>query len=157
MANGAIEPVRCSIEVKLPPERAFKVFVEHFGRWWPIAYTYGEHEFDGATIEPKTGGHWFEKKRDGTRMDWGEVRLFQPGREIVLSFNVGADRKPEPPERNSEVAIRFVPAGGGTRIELEHRQIERHKDGEKLRAGMASGQGWPLILAAYAREARYAR
>jgi uncharacterized protein YndB with AHSA1/START domain len=129
--------------------------VDGIGRWWPIAYTYGGSEFETATIERGAGGHWFETTRDGTRMNWGEVRAFEPGRELVLSFNVGADRKPEPPERNSEVAIRFIASNGGTRVELEHRHFERHKDGERLRTGMASEHGWPLILASYERETRH--
>jgi hypothetical protein len=55
------------------------------------------------------------------------------------------------------VAIRFLPASGGTRLELEHRDLAKHgKGAAKLRQGMASKQGWPLILACFARETRYA-
>jgi uncharacterized protein YndB with AHSA1/START domain len=152
-----IEPIRCSIGVGVAPERAFEIFVGDFGRWWPIAYTYGEDQFENAAIEDRVGGRWFETKLDGSREDWGEVRGFARGRSLILSFNVSAERKPEPPERHSEVAIRFLPASGGTRLELEHRDLEKHGAGAaKLRHGMASPQGWPLILACYARETRYA-
>lgn len=152
-----IEPIRCSIGVGVSPERAFEIFVRDFGRWWPIAYTYGEDQFETAEIEERAGGSWFETKLDGSRATWGEVRAFARGRGLILSFNVGPDRKPQPPERHSEVAIRFLPASGGTRIELEHRDLAKHGDGAaRLRQGMASSRGWPLILAAYARETRYA-
>ena len=33
---------------------------------------------------------------DGSRADWGEVRAFARGRSLILSFNVGPERKPEP-------------------------------------------------------------
>jgi len=152
-----IEPIRCSIGVGVPPEQAFEIFVRDLGRWWPIPYTYGEDQFETAEIEPHVGGRWFETKLDGSREDWGEVRAFASGRSLILSFNIGPDRKPEPPERHSEVAIRFLPASGGTRVELEHRDLARHGEGAaRLRQGMASPQGWPLILASYARETRYA-
>jgi uncharacterized protein YndB with AHSA1/START domain len=155
--SKAIEPVQCSIGVGIPPERAFEIFVERFGRWWPIAYTYSLDQFETATIEPRDGGHWYETRLDGSREDWGDVRRFEPGKRLLLSFNVSADRKPEPPERQSEVEIRFVPASGGARVELEHRKLAKHGDGaETLRQGLAL-QGWPVILASFAREARLAR
>jgi hypothetical protein len=53
------------------------------------------------------------------------------------------------------VEVRFMPGQGVTRVELEHRGFETHGEGaETLRAGMASPQGWRLILAEYARAAR---
>ena len=152
-----VEPIHCSIGVGVAPERAFEIFVRDFGRWWPIAYTYSEDQFENAVIEEQVGGRWFETALDGSRENWGEVRAFARGRSLILSFNVSPERKPEPPERESEVAVRFVPASGGTRLELEHRDLAKHGEGaEKLRQGMASRQGWPLILACFARETRYA-
>jgi hypothetical protein len=45
--------------------------------------------------------------------------------------------------------------GGRTRIDLTHRDFERHgKDAEALRTGMNSPQGWPLILAEFRRWVR---
>jgi uncharacterized protein YndB with AHSA1/START domain len=156
MSDVTTDPVRCSVDVGAPPERAFAIFVEAIGRWWPIPYTYSEDQFATAEIEGRAGGRWFEMKLDGSRENWGAVRAFEPGRRIVLSFNVSPQRKPEPPERESEVEIRFAPDGEGTRLELEHRDFSKHGEGaEMLRAGLASPQGWPLILASFAREMRY--
>jgi uncharacterized protein YndB with AHSA1/START domain len=149
--------MRCTIDVDAPPERTFERFVGAIGRWWPIGYTYGGDRFETAAIEPRPGGRWFESTLDGSEESWGTVRAFEPGRRLVLSFNVSPQRTPEPPERESEVEIRFTPHDGGTRIELEHRDLSRHGEGaEALRAGMASRHGWPLILASFAREMRYA-
>lgn len=156
MAMDKIEPIRCSIGVSAPRELAFEIFVNDIGRWWPLAYSWGEDQFETASIEPRAGGRWFETGLDGSQADWGEVRAFEPSRSLVLSFNVSPQRRPEPPERQSEIAIRFLPASGGTRVELEHRDLARHGDGaETLREGMASRQGWPLILASFARETRH--
>jgi uncharacterized protein YndB with AHSA1/START domain len=156
MSGGPIEPIRCSVGVSVPPKSAFDIFVDDVGRWWPLPYTWGEDQFENACIEPRAGGEWFETALDGSKAEWGEVRAFEPGHSLILSFNVSPERKPEPPERQSEVAIRFLPATGGTRVELEHRNLERHGAGaERLRHGMASRQGWPLILASFARETRH--
>ena len=40
-----------------------------------------------------------------------------------------------------------------TRVELEHRHLDRHGDGwEGLRAGVEGNEGWPLYLARYAEQ-----
>ena len=57
--------------------------------------------------------------------------------------------------RTSEVEVRFLAeAPSRTRVELEHRQLDRHGDGwEGLRAGVDSGDGWPLYLHRFAEVA----
>lgn len=151
----AVSPLRADITVDAPPDRAFDAFTGEIGRWWPLAYTYAGVDLDTAVMEPRVGGLWFERNRAGEETAWGEVRAYEPPSRLVLSFAVGADRQPEPEERASEVEIRFVPDGRGTRLELEHRDFERHGEGgEKLRDGLASPQGWPLILADFGRYMR---
>ena len=151
----AVSPVRAAIFVDTLQDRAFQAFTADIGRWWPLEYSYAQAELDTAVIEPRAGGLWFERDRAGQETAWGQVRAWEPPSRLVLSFAVGPDRAPEPEERASEVEIRFVPEGRGTRVELEHRDFERHGDGaQRLRDGMASPQGWPLILAAYARHVR---
>lgn len=151
----AVSPLRASITVDAPPESAFEAFTAELGRWWPLAYTYAQAELDTAVIEPKAGGPWFERDRAGQETAWGEVRAWEPPSRLVLSFAVSPDRAPEPEERASEVEIRFLPEGSGTRIELEHRDFERHGEGAgRLRDGLVSPGGWPLILADFARYLR---
>ncbi|MGK9169838.1 SRPBCC family protein [Inquilinus limosus] len=151
----AVSPLRASVTVDAPQGRAFEAFTSELGRWWPLPYTYALAELDTAVVEPHVGGLWFERDREGRETAWGEVRAWEPPSRLVLSFAVGADRAPEPEERASEVEIRFVPENGRTRVELEHRDFERHGDGAgRLREGMDSPQGWPLILADFARYLR---
>jgi catechol 2,3-dioxygenase-like lactoylglutathione lyase family enzyme/uncharacterized protein YndB with AHSA1/START domain len=128
---------------------AFDAFTAHLGAWWPLAYTFSEASFADAAIEPGVGGVWFERNASGEKLPWGEVRACQPGERLVLAFAIGPDRKPASNDAASEVEVRFSADGPGrTRVEVQHRAFARHGDGgERLRAGMNSAQGWPLILA----------
>lgn len=143
--------VRAHVDAPVPPEEAFRRFLE-LGRWWPPAYTFGgEDRFSDARIEPHTGGEWFELDRAGQRVSWGPVRVAEPGRRLVLAWGVALDRTPEIPERMSEVDIAFTPTASGTRVEVLHRQMNRHGEGwAAFHEAMEGPQGWPLILAAFA-------
>ena len=58
--------------------------------------------------------------------------------------------------RASEVALEFFAEGPeATRVEFEHRHIERHGEGwEKLRAGVDAAGGWTAILELYREAAK---
>src|SRR5882762_2502274 len=115
MTGEGLGPVRAAVTVEAPQDRAFEVFVDQIGRWWPLGYTFAGPEFETATIEPWPGGRWFERDRVGQGTGWGEVRACEPPSRLVLSFAVSPQRTPEPPERASEVEIHFLPEGGWTR------------------------------------------
>jgi uncharacterized protein YndB with AHSA1/START domain len=148
-------PVKAGVTVSAPVEHAFSVFVDRITDWWPKAYTFSQDAVTQIVIEPRVGGHWYETDLRGRRLDWGEVRAFEKERRLVLSWAVSAERTQEPPERASEVEVRFRAAAPRlARVELEHRDFERHGAGaEILRRGMASNQGWPYILRQYAEAA----
>jgi uncharacterized protein YndB with AHSA1/START domain len=148
-------PVKAGVTVSAPVDHAFSVFVDRIADWWPKAYTFSQDALRQIAIEPRAGGHWYETDLRGRRLDWGEVRAFDKDRRLVLSWAVSAERTQEPPERASEVEVRFQAATPRlTRVELEHRDFQRHGAGaEILRRGMASGEGWPYILREYAEAA----
>lgn len=149
------EPVKAGVTLSAPADDAFKIFVDRVGEWWPKPYTYSQDDLARIVIEPRAGGRWYEVDVRGRRTDWGEVRSFEPGRRIVLSWAVSANRTPEPLDRASEVEVRFLPLGPRTtRVELEHRALSRHGAGAgTIRSGMASPEGWPYILREYAEAA----
>ena len=56
------------------------------------------------------------------------------------------------PAKTSEVEVRFtVEAANRTRVDLEHRNLERHGEGwEDLTDGLGGDAGWPLYLKRFA-------
>jgi len=148
-------PVCTNCAVPLSPERAFDLFAREIGKWWPRAYTFSAERLASVGIEPIAGGRWFECDDAGRETAWGDVRAFEPGHRLSLTWAISARRTLESPRHASEIEIEFIEGEAGhTRVELEHRQFARQLDGEKIRAGMASPLGWPFILQLYAQAAR---
>lgn len=57
------------------------------------------------------------------------------------------------PRKTSEVEVRFTAlAADRTRVELEHRHLDRHGEGwEQMRDAVGSPGGWPAGMTAFAR------
>ena len=90
---------------------------------------------------------------DGSECRWARVLAYEPPGRVVFSWDISPYWQVETdPNRASEVEVRFVPEGEDrTRVELEHRHLERHGDGwEGVRDGVAHDEGWPLYLDRYA-------
>ena len=150
-----IAPVRKSVVVDASPSQAFAVFTSGIDRWWPKSHGIGATPVRESFIEPFVGGRWYTRHEDGSDIVIGHVRVWQPAERLVVSWEVSADWKPDPrPAFTSEVEVRFTAdAGGGTRVELEHRNFERMgaAAGETMRKGVDGG--WPHLLDLYAKEA----
>lgn len=147
-------PVRHEVRVKLSPEQAFDLFATRFDSWWPRDKSANPGTtLVEAVLEPRVGGRWYEKGANGTTCEWGTVLAYEPGRRLVLNWQLGADYTYHP-ELVTEVDIRFEPDGSGTLVTLEHRNIERFgQNWEEMRRGISSPGGWPGILDAYAERA----
>jgi uncharacterized protein YndB with AHSA1/START domain len=152
-SNLAIKPapVRKSVSVKATPERAFEVFTAGFDRWWPRSHSIGDSPLKQAIIEPREGGRWYAQLEDGTEAEWGDVLAWEPPRRVLLAWRIGAGWQYDP-DLLTEVEVTFTPeVGGATRVELEHRYLERMGEGaESVRASVDSDGGWQGLLRAYA-------
>jgi uncharacterized protein YndB with AHSA1/START domain len=73
---------------------------------------------------------------------------------LVLSWEISADWQHDPTLR-TEVEVRFIPEGNdGTRVELEHRHLERYgARRDEMRAIFESDRGWKALLDAFASRA----
>ena len=61
----SIAPVKCSINVKTSSPRAFAIFAQNMGRWWPRGKTPAGTPHAALGIQPWKDGSWFERDSDG--------------------------------------------------------------------------------------------
>jgi uncharacterized protein YndB with AHSA1/START domain len=153
MTQTADVVVRRQIVVPAPIEQAFSTFTERFGDFKPR-----EHNILGVPIaetvfEPRVGGHIVDRGTDGSECRWARVLVYEPPQLVVFSWDIGPTWQVETePERTSEVEVRFVAESPDrTRVELEHRNLDRHGPGwESVADDVGADQGWPLYLTRYA-------
>jgi uncharacterized protein YndB with AHSA1/START domain len=145
--------VRREVTVDAPLERAFAVFTERFGDIKPKEHNLLASPIVETTFEPRVGGHIFDRAEDGSECRWARVLAFEPPDRVVFSWDISPYWQLEADEANaSEVEVRFIAeTPDRTRIELEHRHLDRHGPGwEGVRDGIGDEGGWPTYLARYA-------
>jgi uncharacterized protein YndB with AHSA1/START domain len=151
MADDAV--VSHQIVVHTSIEHAFAAFVERFGDFKPPEHNLLGAEITETRFEPRVGGHIYDRAADGSECRWARVLAYEPPNRIVFSWDISPQWQLEADESNSsEVEVRFVAeTPKRTRLELEHRHLDRHGPGwESLRGAVDSDGGWPLYLARYA-------
>lgn len=145
--------IRQQIVVAATIERAFATFTERFGDFKPP-----EHNLLGSPIaetvfEARVGGNIIDRASDGSECRWARILAYEPPDRVVFSWDISPRWSIETdPGQTSEVEVRFIAeTPSRTRVELEHRGIERHGPGwEAVVDGVDGDEGWPLYLARYA-------
>jgi uncharacterized protein YndB with AHSA1/START domain len=153
MTTQAQSTATAQVVVEAPLERAFQVFTEDFDRIKPREHNMLATDIAESVFEPRAGGRVYDRGIDGSECQWGRVVAYEPPDRIVFTWDISPQWQIETDlSRASEVEIRFVrESEERTRVELEHRNLDRHGDGwQGLREGVGGDQGWPLYLARYA-------
>jgi uncharacterized protein YndB with AHSA1/START domain len=105
------------------------------------------------------GRRIFDRNADGSEHDWARVIAFEPPTRLVFGWHLGGDWAYDPdPGHASTVEVRFVAESQGrTRVELEHRDFDRHGEAaDAIRQSIGSPGGWVLGLTAFERAANAA-
>jgi len=137
--------VRTSIVVDAPQQLAFDVFTQDMGGWWPPDHHILEGELAEMVFELRAGGRIYDVGVDGSECQWARVLAFEPPGRVVISWDITTEWKLETDlARTSEVEVRFGAEGPGrTRVELEHRHLDRHGEGwQNMRGAVGSPGGW---------------
>jgi uncharacterized protein YndB with AHSA1/START domain len=153
MTQAADVVVRRQIVVNAPIDRAFTVFTERFGDIKPPEHNLLSAPIAETVFEPKVGGHIYDRAVDGSECRWARVLAYDPPDRVVFSWDISPQWRLETePDNTSEVEVRFVAeTPQRTRVELEHRHIDRHGPGwEAVRGGVGGDEGWPLYLDRFA-------
>jgi uncharacterized protein YndB with AHSA1/START domain len=154
--SSTVTSVRESITVEVPIDRAFSVFTDGIASWWPPEHHILKAPLAEMVFEPRVGGNIYDRGTDGSECRWATVLAYDPPHSVTFTWNIGLDWEIETdPKRVSEVEVSFVAeAPDRTRVELDHRNIERHGDGwERMRDAVASPDGWRIGLQRFADEA----
>lgn len=149
--------VRTEITLEVPLERAFRVFTERFDHIKPREHNMLAVDIAQSVFEPQVGGRIYDRGVDGSECQWGRVLTYDPPTRLVFSWDISPRWQIETDlARSSEVQVRFIAEGERrTRVELEHRHLDRHGEGwQGLAAGVRGDQGWPLYLQRLAEVSR---
>ena len=145
--------VRTQIVVEAPVERAFRVFTAEFDKIKPREHNMLQVEIAESVFEARAGGRVYDRGIDGSECQWARVLVCEPPNRIVFSWDISPQWQLEDDLAHaSKVEVRFVAeAPARTRVEIEHRHLDRHGDGwPGLREGVGGDGGWPLYLARFA-------
>jgi uncharacterized protein YndB with AHSA1/START domain len=151
--QATVTTVTSSIVVEVPIERAFEAFTKEFDRVKPREHNMLAVEIAETVFEPRVGGRVYDRGADGSECQWARVLAYEPPHRVVLSWDISPRWQIESdPDRASEVEVRFIAeTPERTRVQLEHRNLDRHGEGwEGLREGVSGSDGWPLYLQRYA-------
>ena len=138
-----IEVVRKIVTVDCAVEEAFRIFTADALSWWPLE-SHSIHETVSEIVfEQHAGGEVYEISTNSEKGHWATVLEWDPPTRLVLAWNVmRADDTP------TEVEVHFLPDGGRTRVELEHRGWELLGEGG-LPKREGYDTGWDFVLGRY--------
>jgi uncharacterized protein YndB with AHSA1/START domain len=143
--------IKKQLTVEAPIERAFRVFTANMTAWWPKTHHIGKSPLAQVVVEPRAGGRWYEVCEDGSQCDWGKVLAWDPPRRLVLAWQLDATYAFDP-ALITEVEIRFEElAPARTRVDFEHRDLE--KLGKTVEGPDSMDAGWGKILEQFSRAA----
>jgi uncharacterized protein YndB with AHSA1/START domain len=145
--------VRTQIVVDAPIARVFSVFTEQFDRIKPREHNLLDVEIAETVFERREGGRIYDRGVDGSECHWARVLAYDPPDRVVFSWDISPQWQIESDHaKTSEVEVRFIAeTPARTRVELEHRNLDRHGAGwESARDGVGSEGGWPLYMQRFA-------
>jgi uncharacterized protein YndB with AHSA1/START domain len=137
--------VRTSIDVPVPPQRAFELFTAEIAGWWEESHHILEAPLAEMIFEPFVGGAIIDRGTDGSECRWARVLAYEPPHRVAFSWDINLQWQVEAdPSRCSEVEVTFSELpGGATRVVLIHSGLDRHGPGwESMRDAVA--RGWSL-------------
>lgn len=148
-------PIRKILRVRAPQQRAFDVFLGAMGSWWPAEHSILKSPRKDVIVEPRVGGRWYEVAEDGSEDQWGKVLAWDAPNRVVLAWQLTFEFAYDP-DFVTEVEVSFHAEGDETRVEFEHRHLDRYGSEGLARLAemeMSMNEGWGHILDRYAEVA----
>ena len=134
-----------SVVLPCSPERAFALFTERAGEWWPGERRHTDDPSSEIRIE--ASGRFFERAGDGAEAELGLVRCYEPPRRVQLDWYPGTG-----PADPTLVDVRFEAVPGGTRVTVIHDAGSAGADAFERNAP-AYARSWASVLVALTAQA----
>lgn len=135
-----------TVTVAARPDRAFAVFVDDVGAWWPLGgFSVGGDSSSVAFARDAEGRatRLVETLTDGGTTDWGAVTRWEPPHAVAFTWHPG-----ERADAATHVEVTFTPDGDGTLVRLVHGGWAARSDGAA--ASESYDTGWERVLAPFA-------
>ena len=152
--TNALASITKSVVVNVDRRHAFDVFTTGLDSWWPRSHHLGESPLVEFVMEPREGGGWYGICEDGSKSHAGHVIAWDPPNSVVLAWQITGEWRYDP-DFVTEVEVRFVAeAPDRTRVELEHRYLDRfgaHQS--QIVETFSSDGGWNGLMEMFAAAA----
>ncbi|MBD5785610.1 SRPBCC domain-containing protein [Cellulosimicrobium terreum] len=159
MSTDQLPDLVTEVTVPTGPDRAFALFVDEIGAWWPLAgFSSGGADSSVAFERAPDGrpARLVETLADGTTTDWGTVTAWDPPHAVAFTWHPGARA-----DAATQVEVTFAPAtsddtGDGradhdgsssTLVVLTHSGWDARSDAPSARARYETG--WDVVLAPF--------
>ena len=104
-----VQPIRKSVVVNAPVDRAFALFVDRFDVIKPREHNLLAVPIAKTVFEPRIGGHIYDVGTDGSECRWARVLAYEPPNRVVFSWDIGPTWQLESDlAKTSEVEVRFI-------------------------------------------------
>jgi uncharacterized protein YndB with AHSA1/START domain len=125
--DAEVPDVRKSIRVPAPADEAFRIFTERPIEWLPAGHTFIKNP-QSITMEPRTGGRYYERGADGTEVTRGTIVDWAPPHRLVVTWRIGPGWRPVfDDEKASRIEVEFAAVGPDvTEVVLTYTQLKRH-------------------------------
>jgi Uncharacterized conserved protein len=153
MTRTEVPVVRKQVVVNAPAEQAFTRSPRGSATSSRRSTTCSRPRSPRQSSSPTSAGTSTTAPSTAASAGGPRILAYEPPARVVFSWDISPQWQVETdPELTSEVEVRFVAEGPDrTRVELEHRHLDRHGPGwQSVSDGVDGDQGWPLYLARYA-------
>ena len=135
--DPAVDQMRVSVLVAVPPDEAFRIFTEDIDLWWRRGLRYRVAAGRAGTIhlEAGVGGRLYEAFESGgdTQLtETGRVTAWDPPHRFVFEWRAINFA----PGETTEVEVAFEATASGTRVTVTHRGWNRIRADHPARHGM---------------------
>lgn len=88
------EPLVSRIEVPCIQQKAFEIFINDMGSWWPLDKRSMSRKMSGSppkalNVDPRVGGRIVEIGEDNSEHHWGTIKTLLPYDRIAMDFHMG--------------------------------------------------------------------